>query len=75
MQYKMIEPYLKRKTPTGIGDKQLFQSVDDRKKLVCITYEKVFPHSKNSILLGWHVRMYSLRLLFNIMSKLLVECR
>jgi hypothetical protein len=34
MQYKMIEPYLKRKTPTAIGDKQLFQSVDDRKKLV-----------------------------------------
>lgn len=34
MQYKMIEPYLKRKTLTPIGDKQLFQSVDDRKKLV-----------------------------------------
>ena len=34
MQYKIIEPYLKRKTPTKIGDKQLFQSVEDRKKLV-----------------------------------------
>jgi len=33
MQYKMIEPYLKRKTETPIGDKQLFQSIDDRKKL------------------------------------------
>ena len=31
----MIEPYLKRKTATPIGDKQLFQSIDDRKKLVC----------------------------------------
>ncbi len=31
----MIEPYLKRKTPTPIGDKQLYQSVEDRKKLVC----------------------------------------
>ena len=34
MQYKMIEPYLKRKTPTPMGDKQLYQSVEDRKKLV-----------------------------------------
>ncbi len=31
----MIEPYLKRKTPIEIGDKQLYQSVEDRKKLVC----------------------------------------
>ncbi|CAF1069631.1 unnamed protein product [Rotaria sordida] len=31
--YKMIEPYLKRKTPTAVGDKHLFQSVEDRKKL------------------------------------------
>jgi hypothetical protein len=36
MQYKTIEPYLKRKTPTPIGDKQLFQSVEDRKKLVSL---------------------------------------
>ncbi|CAF3918864.1 unnamed protein product [Rotaria sp. Silwood2] len=33
LQYKMIEPYLKRKRPTAVGDKQLFQSVEDRKKL------------------------------------------
>ncbi|CAF0889666.1 unnamed protein product [Didymodactylos carnosus] len=33
MQYKMIEPYLKRKTPTKIGDKQLYQSEEDRRKL------------------------------------------
>lgn len=33
MQYKMIEPYLKRKTPINIGDKQLYQSEEDRKKL------------------------------------------
>ena len=33
MQYKMIEPYLKRKTPISVGDKQLYQSVEDRKKL------------------------------------------
>ncbi|CAF0941036.1 unnamed protein product [Adineta steineri] len=33
MQYKTIEPYLKRKTEINIGDKQLFQSVEDRKKL------------------------------------------
>ncbi|CAF1502110.1 unnamed protein product [Rotaria sordida] len=31
--YKMIEPYLKRKTPTAVGNKQLFQSVEDRKKM------------------------------------------
>ena len=40
MQYKMIEPYLKRKTSINIGDKQLYQSIDDRKKLVRITYGK-----------------------------------
>ena len=33
----MIEPYLKRKTSISIGDKQLFQSVEDRKKLVSIS--------------------------------------
>ncbi|CAF3690512.1 unnamed protein product [Rotaria socialis] len=33
MQYKMIEPYLKRKTSTPVGDKQLYQSEEDRKKL------------------------------------------
>jgi len=40
MQYKTIEPYLKRKTATPIGDKQLFQSVEDRKKLVGINLQK-----------------------------------
>jgi hypothetical protein len=40
MQYKTIEPYLKRKTETPIGDKQLFQSVEDRKKLVCKNFKK-----------------------------------
>jgi hypothetical protein len=38
MQYKMIEPYLKRKTETPIGDKQLYQSIDDRRKLVDYFY-------------------------------------
>lgn len=33
LQYKMIEPYLKRKTPTTVGDRQLYQSEEDRKKL------------------------------------------
>lgn len=47
MQYKMIEPYLKRKTPTAIGDKQLFQSVDDRKKLV---KEYLFSREKKRFL-------------------------
>lgn len=42
MQYKMIEPYLKRKTTTNIGDKQFFQSVEDRKKLVCIRQDRPF---------------------------------
>ena len=42
MQYKMIEPYLKRKTPTNIGDKQLFQSIEDRKKLVRIGQGRSF---------------------------------
>ncbi len=41
MQYAMIEPYLKRKTPTPIGDKQLYQSVEDRKKLVCRTKKTI----------------------------------
>jgi hypothetical protein len=53
MQYKMIEPYLKRKTPTPIGNQQLFQSVDDRKKLVCIYFE--ISSFLKLILLGWYV--------------------
>jgi succinate dehydrogenase (ubiquinone) iron-sulfur subunit len=32
-QYKSIEPYLKRKTPKRPGQKEYFQSVEDRKKL------------------------------------------
>ena len=73
MQYKMIEPYLKRKTPINIGDKQLYQSEEDRKKLVCsLTLSFLFDLFID--LLGWHVRMYSVRMLLNIMSKLLVEC-
>lgn len=41
MQYRAIDPYLKRKTPTAIGNKQLFQNVEDRKKLVKITNLKI----------------------------------
>ena len=53
MQYKTIEPYLKRKTPTPIGEKQLFQSVEDRKKLVCLYFEII--SFLKFILLGWNV--------------------
>jgi succinate dehydrogenase (ubiquinone) iron-sulfur subunit len=32
-QYKSIEPYLQRKTPKTAGQKEYYQSIDDRKKL------------------------------------------
>ncbi|CAI2376136.1 unnamed protein product [Moneuplotes crassus] len=32
-QYKSIDPYLKRKTPKKEGEKEYFQSIEDRKKL------------------------------------------
>jgi len=32
-QYKSIEPFLKRKTPKAPGQKEFYQSVEDRKKL------------------------------------------
>ena len=70
----MIEPYLKRKTPTAIGDKQLYQSVEDRKKLVSSIDETLFKWRENALFSGWNVRMYSMHLLFNSVSQLLVEC-
>lgn len=36
-QYASIQPWLQRKTE-NFGDKQLKQSIEDRKKLVCIFF-------------------------------------
>jgi succinate dehydrogenase (ubiquinone) iron-sulfur subunit len=33
MQYKSIEPFLKRKTPKAPGQREYYQSQEDRKKL------------------------------------------
>ncbi len=51
----MIEPYLKRKTPTPIGDKQLFQSIEDRKKLVDLFELIMIKIFFLTIILGWYV--------------------
>lgn len=45
MQYKTIEPYLKRKTPISVGDKQLYQSEADRKKLVRFTVKETLVNN------------------------------
>ena len=47
----MIEPYLQHKTSLTIGDKKLFQGVEDCKKLVCIHHYFKFFFVANRILL------------------------
>ena len=42
-QYKSIEPYLKRKDETEIGQKQYLQSIADRDKLVSIIHPSNHP--------------------------------
>ena len=33
VQYKSIDPFLKRKTPKSEGQKEYYQSIEDRKKI------------------------------------------
>jgi len=58
-QYKLIQPYLKRKTPKKPGEKELYQSIEDRAKIDGL-YECVLCASCSSSCPSywWHSNEY-----------------
>ena len=69
-QYKSIEPYLKNDNPPE--GREFLQSIEDRKKLDGYVFVSVFRLSSALTALQ-HVRVHSLRLLFDVLPELLVE--
>lgn len=69
-QYKSIEPYLKNDNPPE--GREFLQSIEDRKKLDGCVFVSGFSLSSALTALQ-HVRVHSVRLLFDLLPELLVE--
>lgn len=79
-QYASIQPWLQKKTKINLGEKQLYQTPNERDKLVnfFISLSINFSMSLNvdhfKQFVGWALRMYSLCLLQYQLPFILVEC-
>jgi succinate dehydrogenase (ubiquinone) iron-sulfur subunit len=66
-QYRSIQPWLKRKDNVPVGDKQNYQTIEERDKLVCAHAQFMCSRA------GRLIRVYSVRVLQYVVSVVLVE--